>query len=297
MIFAPPPCRTRWEGVAVTAWLLLIDLLLLIWMLRRPVDWVKFALILAMVASVPLIVHLALRTWAGFTLEYWVDRNAITVRWANTRQVIPQESIRRVIRGGVENLSRTAWLFWPAPYLGGGGRALGLLNIFMLSTRPLPECLLLETDDAVFALSPADMDGFLASLQVRHSLGPVAAVEHAVLRSTPWDRIFHRQATGIVLLVAGLAGVLALFGALMWQFPNLPDALAFHYNTDGIPDVVREKSALFLLPMIGLIAWLANGIWGAWMALHGQRTGAYMLWGGAVIVQIFSFLALNSLVN
>ena len=297
MTFQPLACRTRWEGVAVAGWLVLIDLLLLVWMWRRPVDWAKFVLILAIVASVPLLYHLAVRTWAAFTLEYWVDRNAITVSWANTRQVIPQDSIRRVIRGGVANLSGTAWLHWPAPYLGSTGRALGLLNITLLSTRPLPECLLLETEGAVFALSPADAEGFLAALQVRHSLGPVAAVEHAVLHSKPWDRVFHREATGPVLLGAGLIGVLVLFGTLMWQFPDLPDALAFHYNTDGLPDVVREKNALFLLPSIGLLAWLANGSWGLWMALRNQRTGAYMLWGGAVIVQIFSFLALYSLMN
>jgi len=297
MVFAPLTCRTRWEGAAVTVWLALIDALLLVWMWRRPIDWAKFLLLVVIVASVPLILHLALRTWAAFTLEYWVDRNSITVVWANARQVIPLGRIRRIIRGGVDNLSRTAWFHWPAPYLGSTGRALGLLNIKLLSTRPLPECLLLETDNAVFALSPADADGFLASLQARHSLGPVAALEPVVLRNSPWDRVFHREAIGPLLLGAGLLGVLALFGALMWQFPDLPEALAFHYNTDGLPDVVREKDALFLLPSIGLLAWLANGAWGAWMALRDQRTGAYMLWGGAIIVQAFSFMALYTLIN
>ncbi len=146
MVFRPVTCRTRWEGVAVTAWLILIDLLLLIWMWRRPVDWMKFGLIVLMVLSVPLIVHLAYRTWAAFTLDYWVDRNSITVSWANSRQVIPLASVHRLIRSGVDSLGSSGVLEWPAPYLGGSGRALGLLNITMLATRPLPECLLLETD-------------------------------------------------------------------------------------------------------------------------------------------------------
>jgi hypothetical protein len=34
-----------------------------------------------------------------------------------------------------------------------------------------------------------------------------------------------------------------------------------------------------------------------WMALRDQRTGAYMLWGGAIIVQAFSFMALYTLIN
>lgn len=295
MVFRPLTCRTRWEGVVVGMWLVLIDLLLLTWMWRRQVDAVKFLLLVAIVASIPLIIHIAHRTWAAFTLEYWVDRNSITVVWANTRQVIPLGRVQRIIRGGVENLSRTAWLYWPAPFLGSAGRALGLLNINMLSTRPMPECLLLQTDEAVFALSPENIEGFLASIQARHSLGPIAEVEPVVLRSSLWDRVFHGEASGAVLLGAGLFGVLALFGVLMWQFPDLPEVLAFHYNTDGLPDVVREKNALFLLPSIGLLAWMVNGVWGLWMSLHNQRTGAQLLWGGAVIVQIFSFLALYSL--
>ena len=297
MVFKPAICRTRWEGVAVTAWLILIDMLMLIWMWRRPVDWMKFGLILLMVASVPLIIHLAYRTWAAFSLDYWVDRNSITVRWANSRQVIPLDRVRRLIRGGVENLGRTGWLEWPAPYLGGSGRALGLLNITMLATRPLSDCLLLETGDAVYALTPADEEGFLTAIQVRHRLGSVTEVQPVVVGGTVWDRTIGADPMGAFLFGAGLVGALILFGVLMLSFQDLPDALAFHYNIHGEPDVVRDKTALFLLPFIGLLAWLINGAWGLWMALRKQQTGAYMLWGGAIIVQAFSFLALYSLMR
>ena len=295
MVFRPAPCRTRWEGVAVTFWLVLIDLLLLIWMWRRPIDWMKFGLLVLMVLSVPIILHLAYRTWAAFTLDYWVDRNSITVSWANSRQVIPLASVRRMISRGVDSLGSSGILEWPAPYLGGSGRALGLLNIMMLATRPLPDCILLETGDAIYALSPGDEEAFLAAIQVRHKLRPVSNVDAVAVRSSLWHRTVGADPIGSALFAAGLVGVLILFGVLMLGFQNLPDALAFHYNAQGQPDVVREKQALFLLPFIGLLAWIVNGAWGLWMAALGQRPGAYMLWGGAIIVQIFSFLALHSL--
>lgn len=297
MVFKPAPCRTRWEGVAITSWLILIDMLMLIWAWRRPVDWMKFALILLVVLSVPLIVHLAYRTWAVFSLEYWIDRNSVTVHWVNSRLVIPLDRVQRLIRGDVENLGKAGWLEWPGPHLGGKGRALGLVNITMLATRPLESCLLLETDDAVYALSPADEDGFLTAVQVRHTLGPVKDVQPALVRGSLWNRTLGVDSTGALLLGAGAAGALILFGVLMLGFQDLPDALAFHYNIYGEPDVVREKTALFLLPFIGLLAWLINGAWGFWMAFRGQRTGAYMLWGGAIIVQVFSFLALYNLMH
>jgi hypothetical protein len=174
---------------------------------------------------------------------------------------------------------------------------LGLANIQMLATRPLEECLLLDTGETVFALSPRHEEEFLEALQARYRLGPVATPALERMRSTAWQRLFGQDQLGPILLACGLLGTLLLFGILMVRFPNLPDAMAFHYNSQGLPDVVREKTALFLLPAIGLMAWLINGVWGLWMAFRQERTGAYMLWGGALVVQFCSYMALTSLMD
>jgi hypothetical protein len=296
MTFRPWQCRTRWEGVIVAFWIILIDLLLLIWMDRRPIDWLKFALIMVAVGTLPLLGYVLFRTWAAFSLEYWIDRNAVTVHWASFRQVIPLQSVTRIIYGGLTSVTPIPWTQWPAPYLG-ETRALGLPNIQMLATRPLEECLLLDTGTTVFALSPRAADEFLDALQARYRLGPVATPALARMRSTAWQRLFGQEQLGPILLACGLVGTLLLFGILMVRFPNLPDVMAFHYNSQGLPDVVREKTALFLLPAIGLMAWLINGVWGLWMAFRQERTGAYMLWGGTLVVQICSYMALTSLMD
>ncbi len=296
MEFTPWPCRTRWEGLTVALWIVLIDMLLLIWMGRRPVDWIKFALILLAVSTLPLLAYILFRTWSAFSLRYRIDRNAVTVSWASMRQVIPLQSVRRIIRGGLPALHPMPWTHWPAPYLG-STEALGLPNVQMLATQPLEDCLLLDTGKAVFALSPRHEEIFLEELQARYRLGPVEKLSLARVRSSVWQRLFGDDIMGPALLLGGLLGVLLLFGILMVRFPNLPDALAFHYNSEGLPDVVREKTALFLLPAIGLVAWLINGLWGLWMAFHRQRTGAYMLWAGTLIVQLCSYFALTGLIN
>jgi hypothetical protein len=280
----------------VAFWIVLIDLLLLIWMDRRPIDWLKFGLILVAVGTLPLLGYVLFRTWAAFSLDYWIDRNAVTVQWATFRQVIPLQSVLRVIHGGLPAVAPMPWTQWPAPYIG-TTRALGLPNIQMLATRPLEECLLLDTGESVFALSPRHADEFLDALQARYRLGPVAATALERTRSTAWQRLFGQDQLGPFLLAGGLVGTLLLFGLLMVRFPNLPDAMAFHYNSQGLPDVVREKTALFLLPAIGLLTWLINGVWGLWMAFRRQRTGAYMLWGGTLVVQICSYMALTSLMD
>jgi hypothetical protein len=296
MTFRPWGCHTRWEGLIVAFWIVLIDLLLLIWMERRPIDWLKFGMILMAVGTLPLLGYVLFRTWAAFSLHYWIDRNAVTVHWASFRQVIPLQSVQRVIDGGLPSVAPLPLLQWPAPYIGPTS-ALGLANVQMLATRPLEECLLLDTGEIVFALSPRHEEAFLEALQARYRLGPVATPALARMRSTAWQRLFGQDQWGPILLACGLVGTLLLFGILMVRFPNLPDAMAFHYNSQGLPDVVREKTALFLLPAIGLMAWLINGVWGLWMAFRQQRTGAYMLWGGTLIVQICSYMALTSLMD
>jgi hypothetical protein len=294
MVFSPPTTRIQWESFIICCWIVIIDGLLLLWAIRRPIDWLKFALIFVVLATLPLLLHLAYRTWAALTLEYWVDRNAVTIRWANTRQIIPLHEIRRVVRGGLADLSEPRWGHWPANEIR-QAHVLGLLNVRMLASRPLEQCLLLETKEGVFAISPAAEEAFLDALQARYQFGPSREVEMAQVHTSSLGEFFNKNPAGLLLLGIGLAGVLALIGLLMVRFPGLPDEMVMQVNREGLPLSIRSKNALFLLPAIGLLAWLINGFGGLWMAARRQSTGAFMLWGGTIVVQICSLLALISL--
>ena len=295
MAFKAASTQSKWEGLLACAIIAVVDLVLLGWMLGRPVDSVKFILIVLLLASVPPLAHLIYRTLSLFTLEYWVDRNAVTIVWAGMRQVIPLDTVQRIIEGQVEDISRPSWQQWPALHIRGGS-ALGMLNLQLFATRPLRECLLIDVGEAMYAVSPAQTERFLETVQERFRLGPaihVADGEHtSSLLQRIWQRMTSQDLIGFSLILLGVLGVLTLFGMLMVGFPELPTDLVFRYNADGLPERISNKSALFLLPSIGLLAWIVNLIWGAWMASRNQRIGAYMLWGGAVIVQIFSFMAL-----
>lgn len=293
MVFKPVADRTRWEGLVAIGWLLLIDGLLIAWAMQRPTDWLRFTLILLAILSIPVIAYVGYRTWAAFSLEYWVDRNGLQIRWAYRRRVVPLQSIQRIIEGGIEESSRPQWYEWPLPGLR-RAQVLGLAHLHLYTTRPLQESLLLDTGAAVLAISPQWQARFLEHLQESYRLGPVTLVneEEASDLSPSW---LENRTVSLVLLTLGLIGVLALFGNLMIHYPTLPNLLTFRYNSEGLPEVVREKNSLFILPAIGLLTWLTNGLWGLWMVLRNQPTGAYMLWGGAIVVEIFSLLALNSL--
>ncbi len=295
MVFTASADKTRWEGLLICTWILVADALLFLWALRRPIDWIKFSFIFIAALSIPLLLYWAYRTWMAFTVEYWVERNMVTVRWANERRMIPMAAIQQIIQGGVADLSGGSRLDWPAPFVR-PGRGLGLINLTMVATRPLTECLVLEADGSAYALSPADGREFVAALQRRAAMGSLGDVEPTPAKSTFMEQAFGARQAGYYLIGAGLIGVLVLVGVLMVNFPSLPDALTLQYNPDGIPIVVRSKSALFVLPIVGFVAWFVNGIGGLFMAGREQVTGAYMLWGGAIVVQICSLLALLSVI-
>lgn len=303
MDFPSKRSTTRWEGLAAVIWIVLIDLLLLVWALRRPIDILQFLLILLLAASIPLLLHLGYRTWAAFTLEYWVDRNAVTLRWAQAQQVIPTQSIRQILHGAELAVEGANLLYWPLHYLRmapvrQGSAAHNRPDVVNLcATAPPQECVVLETDTGVYALSPADPQAFIDALQERYRLGATRAIEPVRTQQSWLGNIFAHDRIGAWLLAVGLVGVLALFAVLTISFPNLPDVLAVRYNSAGIPEEIREKTALFRLLVIGLLAWSVNGVGGLWLSRQGQRIGAHMLWGGAIAVQAFLLLALVSLIT
>ncbi len=305
MIFKPSPCRSRWEGLAATSWILLIDLALGIWLISRPVDGVSLLLVLILLASVPALIWLGLRTLGAFNLEYWMDRNAVTVRWGLQRQIIPLGAIRRVVDGGVGDglvdLSGNHWSRWPSPFVR-PARAAGLVGVRMLASRPLDRCVLLDTGETgIFALSPVNNQVFIQALQARAELGTTES-EGRVRLERPRlcnnmepGELFDRPSQA--LLGLGLLGLLILVGILMIRYPGLPEALTIRYNREGIPDLVRGKSALFVLPIIGAVSFGFNSIWGLWLACRDHHTAAYLLWSGAILVEFVSLLALFSLMG
>lgn len=297
MVFAAKPALARWEGVALAVWIVLFDVLLVVWALRRPIDLLQFLLFLAMALSIPVLIHLLYRTWAAFSLEYWVDRNTITLRWAHLQQVIPTQSVREIVQGAPLPVDeRWSLLRWPMPFLAIASQPTAQ-SINLCATRPPTECIVLKTDAGVYALSPADADGFVEALQARYRLGPTQVVTPERVQRTWLTNVFADDPQGVWLLAIGLIGVLLLFAVLTISFPDLPDVLAVRYNSQGLPEEIREKSALFRLLVIGLLAWGVNAIGGIWFATQRQRIGAHMLWGGAIVVQVFLLLALVSLIT
>ncbi len=298
MRFSAAYTRAKWDAVIVATWLAMTTVILLRWVAIRPTDWLRFVLICLvalLAASAALVFYGA---WGLLTLQYQIDRNSIRIHCRRSSFVIPLGTIRRVIKSERSASHIQEWWRWPAGFMRAERRSDGKL-LTMLATRAMHECVVLDTGSTLFALSPAANEQFLSTLQENYRIGSIGVMEESNANTQVFDLQLllgvDRIARGVLL--AGLIGVGALFVLLLVRYSFLPETLTVRFDRNGIPELVREKSGLFLLPMIGLICWIINGLWGIWMVSRNQVIGAYLLWSGAVIVQVCLFFALLSLVR
>ncbi len=299
MTFKPLYCSDRWKGLSAVAGLLLLDLLLLRVTTTRPVDGASYVLGVLVLASVPVAGYLLYRTAGAFTMEYWVDRNAVTLVWGPTRQIVPIGQIRRIQQGAtapVEEHARPRPWHWPCP------ECRQVLNeelgtVHMYATRPLAHQVVLVTADASYGISPQDPRAFIEALQDRYRLGVARPLRAEAQRPPLWTWSLWRDWRALALIGAGLLGVLLMFGALCFRFPVLSSDLPLHFDVNGLPDRIAPKAGLFALPFIGLLTWVVNLIAGVWVYRRVQRQGAYLLWAGALAVQVILGLALFNLMR
>jgi hypothetical protein len=276
MEFKPRRSTGILVGIAIIISLLALDALLLSYLRQSQISLVFFILALLVILSLPLLTLLGYLVYGLFNLRYQLHRDALTIAWGATRRVIPMGDIREVMRGAdVGEEIKVRGIRWPG-YVLGPGQIEGIGRTLFYATEPVSEQLLVITPALAYGISPANADGFLDAFEIRRQMGPIQLLsyEHHQPGFLTWpiwrDRLAH-------LLLALSAGAnLVLFAYQCWRYPAQGDA--------------------FGLPAIGLVALVANFSLG--VLIHArQRVGAYLLWGGAVVVQVLSWLVALKIVG
>lgn len=99
-----------------------------------------------------------------------------------------------------------------------------------------------------------------------------------------------RDRLSLLFLVLVLALNLALFSFLWLRFNQMPELVPMHFDTLGQADRIAPRNEIFKLPIIGVIVAGTN----LTLGLLLRRTSpfaTYLLWGGAVLVQLLLFVA------
>ncbi len=93
-----------------------------------------------------------------------------------------------------------------------------------------------------------------------------------------------------ILLVLSLIIDLALLVYLLVRFDALPDPLALHFDATGLPDVVKGKTDILILPAIGFVVLFSNALLGV-LVHRKERAATLLLAAGALFVQVLMWLA------
>ena len=296
MLFRP----RRWPGVLTGAGSLLLLLALDGWLAlciaRRTPDTVSFLLGLMGLLSVPLVGALGCGLYGLLSLTYHVNRNRVLIRSGTSEWAVPLEQLVRVVDGS-ELPDSVKWrgVKWPG-YTIGRGKAEGWGPFLCFATEPRSHQLLLVTSSLSYAISPRDPAGFLSALDTRRKLGVLESVAQREHELPLLSRPLIIDWAVLWLVLTGLLANAALFGVLCWGYVSLPPRVPLHFDALGQVDRMAPRTELFRLPLVGLLALLANGLLGG--LLRGrQPLASYLLLGGAVVLQVLLGVGLWSLMH
>ncbi len=284
-------------GLLFIVGLVVLDIFCLIAITSRPIGPLTFILTLIILGSLPLLGLIGYQLYGLARSGYDIDRNAVTIQWGPVKQIVPVESIKRImlgteVEGGVKYFR--GWR-WPGLMQGQGELPEADLTVFYASAS-LRQQLILVTPSVSYAVSPADIAGFIESIKARSELGPTQAVEQTTEHPAFFDWALWSDRVAHYLLITGATMCLLLFGLVSLRFPQLPPILPLHYNVFGLPDRNGPATQAFILPLIGLLALGANTLLGS-LFYQREQVASYLLWGGTIVVQVLLWIGTVNLLH
>ena len=168
------------------------------------------------------------------------------------------------------------------------------------SARMSPSSESLGSEESPFALPPIAQPGSPeAPLGLPPAAEPGSAEAPLGLPPNPSQLELLREDRSSLCLM--LATPVALIALILWLVPaydSLPDLMPLHFDAQGNPDRIGERSEIWILPAIGGIVYLVNISSGLLLRLRFKMDfAADLLWGGALMVQVLICLTVWNMTN
>ncbi len=289
-----PPLRTGWiAGLTLTVILIAAAVGLTVPVVTRPPSLRSFLLILGACLSLGLAIRVLYQLWGLINADYEMDRNALTIRWGPVTHQVPMGAVRAVVRGSdLTDLHILPTLRWPGYFLAVGKAQLQqedkhqtLDPVLFFATRSLASQVVICTDGMAYAISPADLEGFLAALHERLEMGPTQDVEPYATHPKFLDWEIWRDRLALVTLAGSVTVFIALLGFLFWRYPSLPQEVILRVTPQGTPLLTAPPRRIFYFPILGAASLLVNVTLG-FLLYHRERLLAYFLWIGTLAAMI-----------
>jgi hypothetical protein len=297
----PPQSPGRLVGLAIIASVILLDLGMLLLLFIAPVSVLTVFLSLFILTSFIVIAFIAYVTSGIANVRYRVENGLLVIEWGRILQVIPLKEILSIVPSeALESIENFRGVRWPGCMIGLGSLKIQDGSIYpttFFSTRMLEQQVLIVTDSMAYGLSPGDPFSFIASLQAlmkgESDADQVSA--YSDLDILEWS--IWRDRAALLLASAPVILNLTLFAFLATAYSRLPEEVPLHYNQVGIIDRAGSPAGLFILPLIGLVAWTTTGLTGwFYYAVRLERPVAYIVWGITVVIEVAAWVALVGLI-
>ena len=229
-------------------------------------------------------------TWGCRTLRYVIDRNALSIRWGNVRQVIPLSHIERLVPGEEADAPRVEGVSWTGHHVGRANvEPMGEV-LFYSTHRTMREVLYVMTAAETYAISVPDQQIFVQSIQQAQARGPLFDQRQAVHRWGVGAQSFWVDSGARLLALALVASFFAVLGYVLHEYPGLPQSVPLRFPSLGGIVRVGDKTDILDIPRSGL-GFLALNLTLAVLLHSWERMVGYVLLLAGIAVQITLLVA------
>lgn len=285
MFYQPPRALGLITGAVLAAWAFGIAFVLLVFAWDRPFDLITAVAYIGTALSFAVALLFAYWCYSLATMWYALDRNGLVIHWGVLSQVVPLESIERLVPGSSAGVPRVAGVSWMGYHVGQAAvERIG--DVLFYSTHQSPEQVLyVMTTEQNYAISVQDPADFAREIQLRQDLGATADVQHHVERSAATFQGFWTDTTGMTLALLA-----AMLGALVWivvaaRYNTLPETFELYFPPSHSSPLVElvGREAVLELPRTASLLLLANLSLGILLYAWDRTAGYALFLTGAAI--------------
>ena len=251
--------------------------------------------VLLMLLSLAFFTSLMLFLYRGYALlraRYLIERDGLRLRWGLRAEDIPIHQVEWVRRAAdLPYALPLPLLRWPGALLGSVNvRDLGPVEFLAAEAATL---LLVATPKKIFAISPADPDGFLRAFRGTIEMGSIEPLAYMSVQPVAYLQNVWQDRAARWMWGLGIGLTVLLFIAVSLAIPGrIATGISLGYASDGsrLPPVPAEQ--MLLLAILGAFSTVIDIFGGLFFYRQpGGREIAYILWATGVLTPLLLLLA------
>lgn len=281
----PPRAMGALVGAAISGWCLLLMTVLLWRGAMLDIDIGAFAAYLAATLFFALALLFAYWTYGCLTMRYHMDRNGLTIRWGDIRQLIPIDRIKAIIPGRDQPEPKISGVSWLGHHVGHG--QVGALGdvMFYATHRSHEELLYVVTDAGTYGITVKDEARFAEDLEGHQKMGHVVSLPQVTERHSIAAMPFWHDMIAQLLALGAMIACAVTLGYVFANYEGLADSIPFAYPSFGGLTRIDDRRELLMIPVTGLGLLALNLVLGFF--LHAwERAIGYLLLATAIGLQI-----------